>query len=123
MANLKDLEEFITENFTIKEEEKIIDAAIRLLCRYKEQNPQSETEEIVNVEKGKHGRTSQIYELKNKDTGELISKREEMTSYYKTGEINIIKQKWFDGEGNLLKERAIKHFRDGRQPIVERSEE
>ena len=39
-------------------------------------------------------------------------------SYYKTGEIDKIKQRWFDGEGNLLRERIIKHFRDGRQPKI-----
>ena len=56
---------------------------------------------------------------KDKVTGELISKREEKTSYYDTGEINVCIQKRFDGKGNLVSERSIKHFRDGRQPEIE----
>lgn len=118
MTELEELTEFITENFTIKEEETTVDAAIRLLTRLKELAPGRETEETSTVEKGEHGRTLQIYETRYKDTGDLISKREEATSYYPSGEINIIIQKWFDAEGKLLKMRTIKHFKDGRQPKV-----
>lgn len=118
MADLERLEAFITENFRIKEGETVVDAAIRLLRRLRKMIPKPETEEIVNVEKGKFGRTRQVYKLRDKDTGELLKKKIELTSYYDTGEINMIRQKWFDGEGNLLKERIIKHFRDGRQPKV-----
>ena len=92
MTNLKDLKDFITENFTIKKNETEINAAIRLLSRYKEQNPEPETEEIVSVVKGEYGRTFQAYETRYVDTGELIRKREETTTYYPTGELNLIKQ-------------------------------
>lgn len=118
MADLERLEDFITENFRIKEGETAVDAAIRLLERLKELTPGRETEETSTVEKGKHGRIHQIYETRYRDTEELISKREEATSYYPTGEINIIIQKWFNAEGKLLKMRTIKYFIDGRQPKV-----
>lgn len=115
MAELERLETFITENFRIKDGETAVDAAIRLLKRLRKMIPKPETEEIVSVEKGEHGRTRQVYLTKDKDTGELLKRKVELTSYYDTGEIDKIKQRWFDGKGNLLRERIIKHFKDGRQ--------
>ncbi|KKN52587.1 hypothetical protein LCGC14_0611390 [marine sediment metagenome] len=78
-----------------------------------------ETQETTQVTKGKNGRTFQTYETKYVDTGELVGKREETTTYYATGELKKIKQKRFDANGNLLKERNIKYFKDGRQPEIE----
>lgn len=69
--------------------------------------------------KGKYGRIFQDYETKYKDTGELIRKREETTTYYKTGELNLIKQKRFDADGKLLKQKNVKFFKDMKQPEVE----
>ena len=73
-----------------------------------------ETVSTSTVEKGKHGRTRQVYLTKDKVTGKLISRRVEITSYYDTGEIDLLIQKRFKG-GELVSERKIKHFRDGRQ--------
>lgn len=116
---MTDLETFVTENFTIRDGETVVDAGIRLLTRLRKIIPKPETEETTTVEKGEYGRTQQVYKLRDKDTGELLKKRVEVTSYYDTGEVNVIGQRWFDGEGNLLKERKIKHFRDGRQPVIQ----
>lgn len=122
MTDLERLEAFIIEHFRIKDGETAVDAAIRLLRRLRKMIPKPETEEVVSVEKGEHGRTRQVYKLRDKDTGELLKRKVELTSYYDTGEINVIRQRWFDGEGNLLRERIIKHFRDGRQPVVKEVE-
>lgn len=118
MTDLERLEILITENFRIKEGETIINAVIRLLRRLRKILPKPETEEIMSVEKGQHGRTRQVYKLKDVDTGELLKWRVELTSYYDTGERNKVKQRWFDGEDNLLREMIVKHFRDGRQPQI-----
>ena len=81
-----------------------------------------ETEETTQVTKGKNGRTFQTYETRYVDTEELIGKREEKPNYYKTGELNLIIQKRFDATGKLLKQKNVKHFKDGRQPEVEEVE-
>ncbi len=78
-----------------------------------------ESQETTQVTKGKNGRTFQTYETRYVDTGKLIRKREEKTTYYSTGELKKIKQKRFDASGKKLKERNIKYFKDGRQPIAE----
>jgi len=115
-ATLEEFTTFIEENFTQIDGENVFDTAIRLLTRYKELNPQRETEEIITKASGKNGRTSQVYELRYVDTGELISKRTESTTYYGTGEINMVTQKRFDKNSKLVNERKIKYYKDGRQP-------
>ena len=117
-AEAKDVENYVQQNFTLKQGETALDAAIRLLSKLKEIQPARETVETTAVEKGQFGRTSQVYELRYKDTGELISSREEVTSYYDTGELNMIHQKWFDGEGKLVRHRIIKYI-NGQPKIIE----
>ena len=120
-TTVQDVENFITQNFTLKNGETALDATIRLLTKLKEMRPERETQETSVVEKGQFGRTRQVYETRYVDTGELISRRVEVTSYYDTGEINVIVKRWFDKDGNLLRERKIKYFRDGRRPVVTES--
>jgi len=122
-ADVKDLESYVTKNFTLKQGESALDAAIRLLSRLKEIRPERETVETSVMEKGQFGRTHQVYELRYLDTGELVSSREKITSYYDSGELKEIMQKWFDGKGELVRERTISYFKDGRQPLVNEEKE
>ena len=92
-ADVKDLESYVTKNFTLKQGETPLDTAIRLLSRLKEIRPERETVETSVMEKGQFGRTHQIYETRYEDTGELISSREKITSYYDSGELKEIMQK------------------------------
>ena len=54
-----------------------------------------------------------------RDGDTLIRKRVDEYTYYNTGEVDTITQKVFDGEGNLVSEKRVKHFRDSRPPVVE----
>ena len=109
-ADVKDLEDYVSQNFVLKQGETALDAAIRLLSRLKEIRPERETVETSVMEKGQFGRTHQVYELRYLDTGKLVSSREEGTSYYDTGELNMIHQKWFDKGGKLVKHRIVKYI-------------
>lgn len=40
-------------------------------------------------------------------------------NFYPTGEINIIIFKTYGRDGELLSEKRVEHFKDGRQPVVE----
>ena len=122
-ADIKDVESYVTENFVLKQGETPLDAAIRLLSRLKEIRPERETVETSLVEKGQFGRTHQVYELRYLDTGELVSSREKITSYYDSGELKEIMQKWFDCKGKTVRERTISYFKDGRQPLVNEEKE
>lgn len=122
-ADIKDVESYVTENFVLKQGETPLDAAIRLLSRLKEIRPERETVETSLVEKGQFGRTHQVYELRYLDTGELVSSREEIISYYDSGELKEIMQKWFDCKGKMVRERTISYFKDGRKPVVSEGKE
>ena len=122
-ADVKDLEDYVSQNFVLKQGETALDAAIRLLSRLKEIRPERETVETSLVEKGQFGRTHQIYETRYEDTGELISSREEIISYYDSGELKEIMQKWFDCKGKMVRERTISYFKDGRKPVVSEGKE
>ena len=115
-ADVKDLENYVTENFTLKESETALDAAIRLLGRLKEIRPERETVETSVVEKGQFGRTRQVYELRYVDIGELISSREEVTEYTANGVIKAITQEWLDAGNKLIKQRKISYAKG--QPVV-----
>jgi len=52
------------------------------------------------------------------ETNLQVSKREVTWTYYATGEVNVITIKQYDGANNLLHTKAIKHYKDGRQPTV-----
>jgi hypothetical protein len=55
-----------------------------------------------------------------KDTGTnlQVNKREATWTYYATGEVNVITIKQYDANNVLLHTKAIKHYKDGRQPTV-----
>ena len=115
-AEAKDVENYVTKNFTLKPDETALDAAIRLLGRLKEIRPERETVETSTVEKGEFGRTRQVYELRYLDTGELISKRIEVTEYATNGVIKAVTQDWYDAGNMLLKQRKISYAKG--QPVV-----
>jgi len=117
-TTLEELTQFVEKNFTLNDGETAVDGAIRLLTQFKELNIERETEEIITKAMGEHGRTEQVYELRYVDTGELISKRIETTTYYPTGEINMVTQKRFDKNDKLISERDIKYYKDGKQPKI-----
>ena len=52
------------------------------------------------------------------ETNKQVGKRVVTWSYYATGEVDVITIKNYDGINNLLRTKAIKHYRDGRQPTV-----
>ena len=120
-ANVQDLENYVTKNFTLKQGETALDAALRLLSKLKEIRPERETQETSVVEKGQFGRTRQVYELRYLDTGELIRRRVEVTEYDVKGVIKAVTQEWYDAEDKLLKERTIKYING--QPVVQKQVE
>jgi len=52
------------------------------------------------------------------ETNLQVSKREVTWSYYATGEVSVITIKQYDANNVLLHTKAIKHYKDGRQPTV-----
>jgi len=62
--------------------------------------------------------TSETTVTKDTETNLQVSKREVSWTYYATGEVNVITIKQYDGVNNLLRTKAIKHYKDGRQPTV-----
>ena len=62
--------------------------------------------------------TSETIVTKDTGTNLQVSKREVTWTYYATGEVNVITIKQYDGANNLLHTKAIKHYKDGRQPTV-----
>jgi len=72
----------------------------------------------IQVEKDEQGRTGTWTEETRDPEGILISKRVDKYSYYETGEINVIDQRIYDGEGSLRSKKTVKHFTDGRRPVV-----
>lgn len=52
------------------------------------------------------------------ETNAQVNKRVTTWTYYATGEVNVITIKQYDGSNNLLHTKAIKHYKDGRQPTV-----
>ena len=52
------------------------------------------------------------------ETNLQVSKRAVTWTYYATGEVNVITIKVYDGANNLVHTKAIKHYKDGRQPTV-----
>ena len=117
-AEVEDVEDYVTQNFTLKQGETPLDAAIRLLTRFKQIQPGRETVETSVVEKGQFGRTRQVYETRYVDMGELISSREEITSYYRSGELKQVVQKWFDCKGKMVRHRIVKYI-NGQPKITE----
>lgn len=52
------------------------------------------------------------------ETNAQVNKRVTTWTYYATGEVNVITIKQYDGSNNLPHTKAIKHYKDGRQPTV-----
>ena len=52
------------------------------------------------------------------ETNLQVNKRKVNWTYYATGEVDVITIKTYDGANNLLRTKAIKHYKDGRQPTV-----
>ena len=52
------------------------------------------------------------------ETGLQVNKRVVTWAYYPTGEVNVITIKQYDSNDVLLHTKAIKHYKDGRQPTV-----
>lgn len=81
--------------------------------------PVEETASNISIVKDEKGR-SKIWTEGTRDSDNiLLSKRTDEYLYYENGDINTILQKVHDGEGTLLSKKEVKHFEDGRQPVVE----
>ena len=61
---------------------------------------------------------SETIVTKDTETNLQVNKRETLWSYYPTGEVNVITIKQYDSNNVLLHTKAIKHYKDGRQPTV-----
>jgi queuine/archaeosine tRNA-ribosyltransferase len=61
---------------------------------------------------------SEISVTVDTETNLQVSKREVTWTYYATGEVNVITIKQYDANNVLLHAKAIKHYKDGRQPTV-----
>ena len=72
-----------------------------------------------SVQKDGQGRMH-VWEEKTFVDGVITQRRMDTYSYYSTGEVNVINQKVFDGQGKILIHQNIRHFKDGRQPTVEK---
>lgn len=62
--------------------------------------------------------TSETIVTKDTETNLQVNKRELTWTYYATGEVNVITIKQYDSNNVLLHTKAIKHYKDGRQPTV-----
>ena len=62
--------------------------------------------------------TSETTVTKDTETNLQVNKREATWTYYATGEVNVITIKQYDANNVLLHTKAIKHYKDGRQPTV-----
>jgi len=62
--------------------------------------------------------TSETTVTKDTETNQQVNKREVSWTYYATGEVNVITIKTYNGNNVLLHTKAIKHYKDGRQPTV-----
>ena len=78
-----------------------------------------ETTSRINIVSDKEGRVKTWTEETRDADNILLSKRVDEYAYFaKTGAIDTIKQQVFDGEESLRSEKTVKHFEDGKQPIV-----
>jgi len=84
-------------------------------------NGEDEPTPEVSVTKDAKGRRKVWTEVTRDIDGKQVSKRVDTYSYYATGEINTIKQVRY-GVSDLKaeSENEIKHYTDGRQPVVKK---
>jgi len=91
-----------------------------MICPHckKEIEPVEEFNSTVTIIKNKDG-NMKTYTEETRDTDNiLVSKRVDEYTYFKTGVIDTINQKVYDGEGGLRSEKDIQHFEDGSQPTM-----
>jgi len=92
-----------------------------MICPYckKEVELVEEMTSKVTTIKDKEGRVKTWTEETRDPDNILLSKRVDGYAYFlKTGSIDTVNQKVYDGEGSLRSEKTVKHFEDGKQPIV-----
>lgn len=93
-----------------------------MICPHckKEIEPVDEFTSTVNVVVDEERRMKTWTEEIRDTDNVLLSKRvDEYTYFDKSGDIHKILQKIYDGDGLLLSEQQIKHFEDGKQPVIE----
>lgn len=76
----------------------------------------------IAVEKDKDGKTTKWIEETRDSEGLLVGKRTDEYTYYPTGETDVITQKKYDSQNELIpgSEKKIKHYLDGRQPEIQK---
>ena len=91
-----------------------------MICPHckKEIEPVEETTSNINIVKDKEDRVKSWTEETRDIDGILLSKRVDEYSFFKTGVVDTITQKVYDGEGTLRSEKTVRHFEDGTKPIV-----
>jgi hypothetical protein len=85
---------------------------------HKEIDPVEETVSSIAVVKNKDGLMQTWIEETRDADGILISKRVDEYGYVEGGVIDTINQKIYDGEGAVSSEKTLKHYSDGRQPMI-----
>ena len=71
-------------------------------------------ERVVNAD----GSIDFTEELRDSEINDLMQRREEHTTFYVSGEVDIIEQKLFGPSLDILICRNIKHYLDGKKPEV-----
>ena len=92
-----------------------------MICPYckKKIEPVEETVSSISIVKDKDGRLKTWTEETRDIDNILLSKRIDEYIYFSpSGDIDTITQKVYDGEGSLLSEKEVKHFEDGKQPVI-----
>ena len=88
-------------------------------CKKEVELVEETTSQIITI-KDKEGRIKTWTEEIRDTDNILLSKRVDEYAYFlKTGSIDTINQKVYDGEGSLRSEKTVKHFEDYKQPEVE----
>jgi len=81
-------------------------------------NGEDENTSAVSVVNDSKGRTKVWTEITRDIDGVQVSKRVDTYTYYGTGEINTINQKVYGVDTKIVSEQDVKHYTDGRQPVV-----
>uniref|UniRef100_A0A6M3LS98 Uncharacterized protein n=1 Tax=viral metagenome TaxID=1070528 RepID=A0A6M3LS98_9ZZZZ len=77
----------------------------------------------ITVTKDLKGRTKIWTEITKDIDGNQIQKRIDTYTYYQTGEIDTINQKVYGADDTIVKEQNVKHYMDGKQPMVTKVEQ
>ena len=73
--------------------------------------------DLVEKEDGPNGQLLRVYKTTDVLGVKLTSRKIEWT-YYPTGEVDTITISELDALDQLISQKTIKHFTDGRQPII-----